>query len=208
MKQSFFIIFILFIFSCGHKNQPETPAKQENSGAIEIVKTSSRNSYSKDIIGEMSEALLNLKPEYRAIKEILNGIEDTKNDSIRGFENYKKKSVNYYASAKQYSNQINDSLIRINLLHHIEKSEVAFSKRTAPANQVVKLIHENSQLMNDLYRVLIITSTIKQMESSQQRELDTRAIIALLKQQQNLLVKLNAEIAKNEYNVSKPNSSD
>lgn len=204
IKRSFILTIIFFVFSCSDKDQPDKSEKPGVTSVNEIAKLSTEVSYSKDIIEELSAGLLKAKPEYRAIKEILNGIEETKNDSIRGFENYIRKSENYYASARRFSNQINDSVMRTELLQYIEKSELGFKKRTEPANQVVKLIHQNSARMKDLYRVLIITSTIQQMESSQQRELDTRAIIALLKQQQNLLDKLQTELVKNDYTTAKP----
>lgn len=162
------IISIIVLISCKRETEQSITAKKEIPEALK-ERNSFRESYNVNLIEDLYQDLVSKSPDLQKLEG------DIKNLNVRESENefnlYEQKSIDFYRSAQNLTEQIQDSLTQKKMLDLIKKSNARYAQKSKPLNDLIQTINTKNSSIEDNYRVLKIALTIPIMEQYQNENL-------------------------------------
>src|SRR5687767_6984164 len=124
MKIIYLTITVLILFSC--KNATVSPPATEKQTPKALQKNGDSYSKSKrgyeDIVTSLYNGLVDTTEHLKQLEKEIAAIYEGKSDSLESFSNYKNQNSNFYTSAENHLSQVNDSVLREKLMHHVKNS--------------------------------------------------------------------------------------
>jgi hypothetical protein len=187
---------VFFIFGCSNtvQNTANTPAAlKETPKALQETDSEIKSSfkrYDNNLVEELYNELADKNPELKKLEEDLTALKPKPFEMLEKFNEYNSKSVAYYNSAGQLSNQIGDSVLRSKINELIKASQTKYDDKTAGVNSLLNTIQRNTISLNDYHAVLQIIITMPLIEKFQTDNLPGKINFQdLIKEQDKLLQK-------------------
>lgn len=178
---------LLFVFcctfiSCGHTNEQsatvppdspkaETPKALQEKSSLGDVSLGSSSSRGDDLVESLYRELAKKDPALVELEAHLERLPDKRLDSTKLFNTFNEKNQEYYGSARRYTDNIKDSVLRKKMEALIAASDTAYESRTARHRRLLAGIDGKQLSMDDLHAVLKLTRTLPVMEQYQKGHL-------------------------------------
>ena len=165
------LLSLIFFFSCrqreSDKQEANTPEALQDKG-YELPISSRKQS---DVVEELYREQMEKTPKLKEIDEKIRRIQDTKHDSLKGFNSFNGKNDSYYTSAKDKLSAIEDSVLRTKLKSMIEASQNNYETNILKHKHLVSLLNKKSIALSDLYTILKVVITLPVIEKYQQHNI-------------------------------------
>ncbi len=205
MKHVFLSLLLAALFSCNHQQPAQTPVADNTPKVLqEEASETSRGilfkSYERnDLLEELFKELTDTKPEYKALLNDIKVVGEMERDSLRKFRAYQAKSDSYYQSANRGAANIHDTLLRAEVKRLLLRSEKTYEHKIAATLKMTEEVETNQRQYLDLLNVLKITSTLRLVETYQNKALDNAAIKKILDLQKEVIQRLQTENRRNGF---------
>jgi hypothetical protein len=161
MKHTFFLLVLsIFCMACTSKNEQEAnPIATESE------------SYSIGWRGDnLVESLYEQRPELERLDKRIQEVDESKNKALENYKLYNGKNEQYYSTAGQYLNSIQDSLLRNSIELLLNKSQYAYDQENAAMALAAATLENRSTSLHDHQQALKIILTMDLMEKYQKRQ--------------------------------------
>lgn len=161
MRHLLFIpIAFMALLSCNrHKQQPQQnvpKALEEKKVSYSLVSKRGNDDLVESIYSDLAEET----PALNKLEEDIDAINNSKEDSLEGFEKFNSKNKSYYHSASNHTDYIQDSLLRERIKNLVQSSLSNYNSLTAPHDNILKSISSKATSLNDLHVALKIIKTL------------------------------------------------
>lgn len=168
--------FIFLTASCNEIETRESKNKQtpkilknEDESYTESRIFSQRNG--EEFIESIYADLVEKTPKLNDLENKIDKLHEGLVDSTKIFDNYNRKNVWYYDSAKRQALKIKDSVLKKKIYNLILKSQLAYDGKIEKHKQLLSQIDDKNLKLEDLHVILKITSTLPVIEKYQQENL-------------------------------------
>ena len=192
-------IAILISFAACKQRSPQPKDEQVVSEALEKGNKSGGLTKRKadNIVVAMYNELVDKTPELQQLEKEIGQAREMTVDSLAAFNEYDRKNLNYYASAKSMTSHFHDSTLRKTLVATIESSIAKYNQRVANHETLRNLVISKNLTVNDLHIVLQIMRTLPVIEQYQQKNLPpAKPLQETNKQLDELIKKMDAATKK------------
>jgi len=192
MRQLIFISIVLIaLTSCNrHKKQPQQnvpKALEEQKSTYSLISKRGNDDLVESLYGEVADQT----PALKKLEEDLDAINNSKEDSLEGFQKYHSKNKSYYNSAQNHTGRIQDSLLRERIKNLVQASQSNYNSFTAPHDNLLKSIESKETSLSDLHIALKIIKTLPVINKYQKNNLpNTKSLEGYLQQQTNTITEL------------------
>jgi hypothetical protein len=116
MKKVLIPLTVLILVSCTSRKENKTTPQAAVPKALQDHKENKLISYSKrgpeDLVEELYDEKVRSSPALKAIEELIERLNKSKNDSLEVFNDFKTKNQQYYGFANSHLNSIKDSVLK------------------------------------------------------------------------------------------------
>ena len=192
MRQLIFIsIFLIAFTSCNrHRKQPQQnvpKALEEQQSTYSLISKRGNDDLVESLYGEVADET----PALKKLEEDLDAINNSKEDSLEGFQKYHSKNNSYYNSAQNHTGQIQDSLLRERIKNLVQASQSNYNSLTAPHDNLLKSIESKETSLSDLHIALKIIKTLPVISKYQKNNLpNTKSLEGYSQQQTKTITEL------------------
>ncbi|MDR6562013.1 MULTISPECIES: hypothetical protein [unclassified Arcicella] len=184
-------ILVLILTSCNNTSQQdnaksnETPKALEDNSSSDILLSKSR---SESLLENLYSELINKNTDLKTFEDKLEQVNNSKRDSIYLFNNFNEKNIQYYDEAKDYTSEIQDSLLRDKMRKLIAGNLKKYNSSITKHNKLLKTIESNNLTISDIHTALKIVKTLPLMEKYQRDNLPkTKSLESYIKQQNEII---------------------
>ncbi len=192
------IMGILFLCSCEthRKQSPVQPPQQPETPKALTEKSSSGEFLSKRIPDGLVDALyaelVSNSPELRDVDDKLKAIKEMSGDSLSAFQLFTRKNEDYYRRAFAKAGDIQDSVLKKQMLAIIARSDTNYKQFIEPMQNLESRIDNKNASLQDYHIVLKLKKTLPVIQQYQQKSLPPKsALNNVLAEQDKLLNKMN-----------------
>lgn len=177
MKHFFIYISFLFLFySCGLKSNrlsSDSDTTKEIPKVLldEKYESFSRLKSSEDLMEEIYEDLLNNDEKLKKLDESIKENFRKMFTVVKDFEEYQRKSSQYYSSALSNANRISDSLEKAKVTLDIKNSQLRYESLIHNLSKTDSLIRETSGKIRESYIAFKIQKTLPIIEKFQKEKI-------------------------------------
>jgi hypothetical protein len=106
MKKILAPLCLLMLLSCTSRKENKTPSQADVPKALQdnketsLISISKRSSYDHDLVEELYKEKVKSTPALKAIEELIDKLNDSQNDSLEIFNDFKTKNQQYYVFLK------------------------------------------------------------------------------------------------------------
>nr|WP_199000111.1 hypothetical protein [Flavobacterium sp. ASV13] len=197
MLKKTIILSILILASCTNsKNKNNEKLKKEVPKAlqdqtIDIGRFRSQSDLSEEIYNELVSNSIELKKLEDELDKF------NPKDTLSLFNDYDRKSEDYYHDAYDHANAIKDTLLKNKMLNVLENSSKKYSQKTAELNQLLKTIYQKRKDIDDYHTALKIVLTIPVIEKYQNENIPKKSPFEkVIKDQNSLIEKIKKNTPK------------
>ena len=122
-------------------------------------------------------------------------------DSLERFNSYDQQSNNYYRSAKNYLDQISDTVLRKQIEQTLTISSASYKNRISSHETLIKQADALAAKLHDLHIILKLSTTLAVMESYQKEQLPSKSPILLMNKTYNQLILRTDSLIKKQPNL-------
>ncbi|QBZ98252.1 hypothetical protein [Flavobacterium sangjuense] len=158
MKKLLLLLTVITLFSCKNE-RAEAPNKKEIPEALK-EKVSFRSGSRGNLVEELYQELVLNTPELQQLESDIDNL-DTR-ETLDGYYSYNRKSIDFYASARNQAELIKDSITRKKILAFIQKSNNAYFEKSKELDKLSKTIIDKEASIEDSHAILkiILTTSI------------------------------------------------
>ena len=175
---SVLLICTLFLISCSDKNNPKgeaeaqnkTPEVLDNSKADDEIGSFSKR-ISDDILQQLFEEAINKDTKLKDITTRIDGINQTKSDSLKDYNTYIQNYNEYWSSVNIYINQISDSTLKGEMRNAFNILESNYKKSIAQHTISYDKINVKATILNDQEILMKLLITEPMMKNYQHNKL-------------------------------------
>jgi hypothetical protein len=203
MKKLLPAICFLILISCTSRKENKTAPQADVPKALQDNKESKLISYSKrgpeDLVEELYDEKVRSTPALKAIEEVIDKLNDSENDSLEVFNDFKAKNQQYYGSAKSHLNSIKDSLLKEEIDAVIGKNFLVYNNRVSGFEDLVTSLNNKSASADDRHSALMILISLGMMKEYQEKNMpSTKPIESVVNDYNMLIQKMDSVINKNK----------
>lgn len=176
MKKTIVATLVLsFLISCSKKQetpttQNATPITLSSEDSISKFLSYSRG-YEDNIIEELFKEAVEKDKALNKVTERLNESRKRKYDSLETYHKYKKNNIDYWYSLENYTNKLNDSLLRKDFKVFIKSLKKSQKERTKSIDSISRRIDSIHNVLHDMEILMKIVVTSPMMVNYQRNEL-------------------------------------
>ena len=196
------MLFLFFIacFGCNSKKE-----RSNNQHAPEVLQTNKKESSlsfkkrgSEDLITELYKEKLKDSPDLLEIEELYSELNENKPDSLEDFHDYDSKNKQYYNSANDYLNSLQDSVLKKEIGQLLQNSLNRYNVRIGRLTSFENALDSTTLSSTNRHIILKVLVTLKMMEQYQKDNIpSTKPIEAVIKNCELLNTNLDSAINKN-----------
>ena len=208
MKLKFVILFLSLIlfYSCSERNNEKINSENLNATPETLEQTDSKISYSsisKRYGGNILEELYQEALEKSEKLEILNErIKEISSDSLQtktnDFIKYRNVNNDYWNTAENYANNINDSIAKTSMIEIIEKLKEKYEKKVAEHETKMREIEVLKSKLNDQIILMKLFVTEPMISNYQINGLPEKSKLESIIKDYNELIKQTEEYTRIE----------
>jgi hypothetical protein len=203
MKKVLIPLTVLILVSCTSRKENKTTPQAAVPKALQDHKENKLISYSKrgpeDLVEELYDEKVRSSPALKAIEELIERLNKSKNDSLEVFNDFKTKNQQYYGFANSHLNSIKDSVLKKEIEAVIEKNLLAYKNRTSRLEDLVTSLNNRSGSADDGHTALMIVISLGMMNEYQQKNMpSTKSIETVINDYDRLIQKMDSVINKNK----------
>lgn len=203
MTKTLLSFCIVFLFSCTTGEETRQPEQNNIPKALQENKEGSIGEIKKrgsgDLVEDLYEEKLRSSPALKAIENLRDELRDSQRDSVQLFVDFRNKNEQYFTSAGQHLNSLNDSLLRNEITSIIEKNKDLFNNRITPHKSLISMLDRKSISAGEKYTVLMVLVSFEMMKEYQNKKIpDTRSLQAVINEYNRLIQKMDSVINKNK----------
>lgn len=206
MKLKHIILFfsLILFYSCSERKNEKKNNENFNSTPETLEQTESRISYSstsKSYRGNILEKLYQEALEKSKKLELLNErIKEISSDSLQTktneFIKYRNVNNDYWNTAENYANNINDSVTKISMIEIIKKLKEKYEKKIAEHETRMREIEVLKSKLNDQIILMKLFVTEPMISNYQKNELPEKSKLESIIKDYNELIKQTEEYTK------------
>lgn len=206
MKLKHIILFfsLILFYSCSERKNEKKNNENFNSTPETLEQTESRISYSstsKSYRGNILEKLYQEALEKSKKLELLNErIKEISSDSLQTktneFIKYRNLNNDYWNTAENYANNINDSVTKISMIEIIKKLKEKYEKKIAEHETRMREIEVLKSKLNDQIILMKLFVTEPMISNYQKNELPEKSKLESIIKDYNELIKQTEEYTK------------
>ncbi len=168
---------LIALLSCSEKDenkvelqevQNETPQVLDQNTDYKLSSISKR--YSSDIISKLYNEALEKSSKLNQLNDEINGVLETKNDSVLNYSKFSQTNTNYWTTANSYVNQIQDSVLKESTLEVIKVLESTYKNKMSIYEQKLIEIDKKTISLNDQLILMKLVVTEPMMKNYQRNE--------------------------------------
>ncbi len=148
--------------------QNETPQVLDQNTDYKLSSISKR--YSSDIISKLYNEALEKSSKLNQLNDEINGVLETKNDSLLNYSKFSQTNTNYWTTANSYVNQIQDSVLKESTLEVIKVLESTYKNKMSIYEQKLIEIDKKTISLNDQLILMKLVVTEPMMKNYQRNE--------------------------------------
>lgn len=169
------IITVLFT-SCSNEENKVVNENETPETLIESNNNYSLSSYGRrgNIIHQLFNEALEKDQKLKRVYSSISTCEEIIQDSIADYNEYSRINKNYWNDLEQYSNQLNDTILKEQMKSVIQVLKDKHYTRTSSIDSIHKQIEFNEKLLEDQVIVMKILVTNPMMSNYQSNELPDR----------------------------------
>ena len=179
MKQLFILLFLPLIFLSCNLRTNRTSSDIDNNEEKEIPKvlleekdeSSSRIKGSDDLVEEIYDDILKNDERLKKLDESINDNNKKMYNALKDFEDYKRKSAQYYSSAESVALNITDSILSSRVTLDIANSKIKYEKLIQNLSNADSLIRDLSVKIKENYKAFKIQKTLPVIEKYQKEKI-------------------------------------
>ena len=205
MKKVLFPLTVLILISCTSRNENKTAPQIDVPKALQDNKETSLTVFSKrgydehDLVEELYEEKVKSTPQLQAIEKLIDNLNDSQNDSLEVFNDFKGKNLQYHGFAKRHLNSIKDSLLKKEIEAVIEKNSLAYNNRISGLENLVTSLNNKSGSAHDRHSALMIVISLGMMKEYQEKNTpSSKPIESVISDYNRLIQKMDSVINKNK----------
>ena len=164
MKKLLILFSFALFFSC-QKNENNDSNNQEPKALQEKSIDIGRFRKEDDLVDDLYQELVNKSPELKNLEDELNSINP--GDTTAIFNEYDRKSDNYYRSATGHAEGIRDSILKNKILNLIQNSSTKYDGKKSEVENLVTTINKRRTEITNYHTALKIILTFPLIEKYQ-----------------------------------------
>ncbi|MBF4505650.1 hypothetical protein IRZ83_03155 [Flavobacterium sp. JLP] len=172
MKKSLILFSFALFFSC-QKNENNDSNNQEPKALQEKSIDIGRFRKGDDLVDDLYQELVNKSPELKNLEDELNSINP--GDTTAIFNDYDRKSDNYYTSATGHAEGIRDSILKNKILNLIKNSSTKYDGKKSDVENLVTTINKRRTEITNYHTALKIILTFPLIEKYQNDHLPKKS---------------------------------
>ncbi len=188
------ILILILLFSCGGKIENNSPTIKETPEALQDNKLDiKRYSRSGDLTEELYQELVEKTPALEKLEDEIDAYKPMPNDLKEKFNQYDRKSNEYYHSSNYNAEAISDSLLKSKIMSLINASNRKYTNKTAELNSLINQISKNGGTLTDHHSVLKILLTLPIIEKYQDdNKPDKKEFKDVINEQEKLILRTDS----------------
>ena len=203
MKKILLSLCIIILTSCTSRKENQSQAEVNIPKALQNNEERKLISYSKrgpeDLVEELYTERVRSTPALKTIEELIEKLNESKNDSLETFNDFKSKNQQYYGSAKNHLTSIKDSLLKKEIENVIERSTFAYSNKIAGFENLITVLNNKSASADDRRSALMILISLEIMKQYQEKNMpSSKPIESVITDYNSLIKKMDSVINKNK----------
>lgn len=179
MKQLFVLLLLSLVFLSCNLRTNRTSTDSDNNKEKEIPKvlleekdeSSSRIKSSNDLVEEIYDDILKNNEKLKKLDESINENNKKMYNALKDFEDYKRKSAQYYSSAESGALNITDSILSSKVKLDIANSKIKYEKLIQDLSNADSLIRDLSIKIKENYKAFKIQKTLPVIEKYQKEKI-------------------------------------
>lgn len=185
------VLFTITLFACSQNKtenvqQPAIPkALEENKVDYTLI---SKSRVSNDLVQDLYNEILEKNKKLNELEAEIRKTKTNKMDSLERFNAYDQQNNNYYRSAKNYLDQISDTVLRKQIEQTLTISSANYKNRISSHETLIKQADALAAKLHDLHIILKLSTTLAVMESYQKEQLPSKSPILLMNKTYNQLI--------------------
>jgi hypothetical protein len=205
MKKILIPLTVLILISCTSRNANKTAPQADVPKALQDNKETRLAVFSEsgrdehDLVEELYEEKVKSTPALQAIEKIIDKLNNSQNDSLEVFNDFKAKNQQYYGFAKSHLNSIKDSLLEKEIQSVIERNTLAYDNKISGLNDLVTILNGKSGSVDDRHSALMILISLGMMKEYQEKNMPSpKPIESVIGNYNRLIQKMDSVISKNK----------
>jgi len=179
--------------------QADVPKALQDNKESSLISISKRGSYNNDLVEELYKEKVKATPALLAIEKLIGELNDSKNDSLEIYNEFKSKNQQFYGSANAHLNSIKDSLLKKEIESVIERNTLSYNNKISGLNDLVSILDGKSVSADDRHTILMILISLGMMNDYQGKNLPpSKPIESVINNYNTLLQKMDSAINKNK----------
>jgi hypothetical protein len=198
------VLFTTTLFACSQNKtenvqQPAIPkALEENKMDYSLI---SKSRVSNDLVQDLYNEILEKDKKLNELETEIRKTKRNKRDSLERFSAYDQQNNNYYRSAKNYLDQISDTVLRKQIEQTLTISSASYKNRISSHETLIKQADALAAKLHDLHIILKLSTTLAVMESYQKEQLPSKSPILLMNKTYNQLILRTDSLIKKQPNL-------
>lgn len=196
MKSIILLFFIsITLYSC-NKNRTTTQNNSEKDIPKVLTEDKSENyerlkSSSPDLVESLYEDLIKNDEKLKELDENINKNFKAMSSVIQEFNEYRRKSIQYYSNAESNASLVKDSLLEFKTKEIVKNSREKFNQLISNLSDADSTINSMYFKIKDNYEVFKIQKTLPIIEKYQKEKLpENKKLEDFIKEQNKLLEKI------------------
>jgi len=205
MKKVLIPLIALILISCTSRKENKTTPQADIPKALQDNKETSLPVFSKrghdanDLVEELYEEKVKSTPQLQAIEKLIDNLNDSQNDSLATFNDFKSKNQLYYVSAKNHLNSIKDSLLKKEIENVIERSTLSYNNKISGFENLTTILNNKLGTADDRHSALMILISLEMMKEYQEKNIpSSKSIESVINNYNRLIQKMDSVISKNK----------
>lgn len=206
LKYVIFFLSLILLYNCSERNNEKINSENLNATPETLEQTDSKISYSsisKRYGGNILEELYQEALEKSKKLEILNErIKEITSDSLQtktnDFIKYRNVNNDYWNTAENYANNINDSIAKKSIIEIIEKLKEKYEKKIAKHETKMSEIEVLKSKLNDQIILMKLFVTEPMISNYQINELPEKSKLESIIKDYNELIEQTEKYTKIE----------
>jgi len=205
MKKFLLSLCLIILISCTSRNENKTTTQADVPKALQdnkessLISISKRGSYDHNLVEELYKEKVKSTPALKVIEGLIDKLNNSKNDSLEVFNDFKTKNQQYYSSAKNHLNSIKDSLLKKEIENVIERNVLAYNNKISGLDNLATALSIKSGSASDRHSALMILISIGMMKEYQEKNMpSSKPIESVINDYNGLIQKMDSVINKNK----------